>query len=373
MDNASTPIYRRIVDDIKARIDARELNDGDALPTQSELAKMYDASEITSRRALGELVQDGLVVRVRGKGSFVRINRPEAEAGRTQPKPGPVKRVLVVHPNFPRHYFNHPFYSGLFEGISRVTDASKTEQIVWDCGQDMPVPIDSATGMIILPGAPTAEFIPLKQLSKWKQTGARMILVHFYFPQLQIPYVIVDNTSGGYLATEHLLSMGHRRIGVIATGHSHNDLNQEFSFRLQGYHLAHSQHSLPSDEQLVSVVDAREEYVESGYRGARQLLSLPDPPTAIFATSDYKAFGVMQAAQEMGLRVPEDLAVVGYDNVVYSRYCSPTLTTIDQNTVELGVRAASMLLSKTDDAQQAKAEIAPRLVVRGSSGPAKVP
>jgi DNA-binding LacI/PurR family transcriptional regulator len=373
MDNVSIPIYRQIVDDIKARIDARDLNDGDALPTQSELAKMYDASEITSRRALGELVQAGLVVRVRGKGSFVRIARPETEAGKTQPEPGPVKRVVIVHPTFPPHYFNHPFYSGLIEGVSRVTGASGTEQTVWDCGQNISVPVDSATGMIILPGAPTAEFISTEQLSKWKQTDARMILVHFYFPQLQIPYVVVDNTSGGYLATEHLLSLGHRRIGIIVTGHSRYEMNQEFSFRLQGYHLAHSQHELRVDEQLVSVMDAQEEYVESGYLGARQLLSLPDPPTAIFATSDYKALGVMRAARDLGLRIPEDLAIVGYDNVVYGQYCNPTLTTIDQNTIEVGDRAARMLLSGTDKPQQAKAEILPQLIVRESSRTKEAP
>ena len=194
-----------------------------------------------------------------------------------------------------------------------------------------------------------------------------MILVHFYFPQLQIPYVVVDNTSGGYLATEHLLSLGHRRIGIIVTGHSRYEMNQEFSFRLQGYQLAHSQHDLRVDEQLVSVMNAQEEYVESGYLGARQLLALPDPPTAIFATSDYKALGVMRAAMELGLRIPEDLAIVGYDNVVYGQYCNPTLTTIDQNTTEVGDAAARMLLSETVGPQQAKAEILPQLIVRESS------
>ncbi|REE70464.1 substrate-binding family protein [Paenibacillus taihuensis] len=220
-------------------------------------------------------------------------------------------------------------------------------------------------------GAPGANNISIDQLRSWKDAGLRMVLAHFFFPQLNIPYVIVDNLTGGYLATEHLVSLGHRRIGIIVTGNSLIDINQEFSLRLQGYKLALTQHGIAFDESLVSVMAGNEELEEMGYEGTKQLLALPDKPTAIFATSDYKAFGAIRAGKEQGIAIPGQLSIVGYDNVVQSRYTSPALTTVNQNTERMGKRAVELLLRpwSEKDMQEhwVKEEIVPKLLVRNST------
>ncbi|WP_256256443.1 substrate-binding domain-containing protein [Paenibacillus sp. BC26] len=364
------PLYKFIVEDIKEKIGSGQLKDGDAIPTQIELAKLYETSEITSRRALSELVNEGLVVRIRGKGTFIQLRDPH----NTDPSEGgkiALEQIVLIHPSASPHLFNHPFYANFISGIHAACEEHDIRFQLLDVSESDGIESNPLVGAIVLPGAPGAQNIMISQLKAWKEADLRMVLAHFYFPQLQIPYVIVDNLTGGYLATEHLIALGHKRIGIIVTGHSLMDINQEFSLRLQGYKLALSQHGIAFDESLVSVMEANEELEEMGYEGAKQLLALENKPTAIFATSDYKAFGAIRAGKELGLRIPDELSIVGYDDVIQSRYTSPALTTVNQNTERMGKRAVELLLKpwseKAIEESFVKEEIVPKLLVRSST------
>ncbi|MBP3962494.1 GntR family transcriptional regulator [Paenibacillus lignilyticus] len=370
MMRETMPLYKFIVEDIKEKIGSGQLKDGDAIPTQIELAKLYETSEITSRRALSELVNEGLVVRIRGKGTFIQLRDPH----NTDPSEGgkiALEQIVLIHPSASPHLFNHPFYANFISGIHAACEEHDIRFQLLDVSESDGIESNPLVGAIVLPGAPGAQNIMISQLKAWKEAGLRMVLAHFYFPQLQIPYVIVDNLTGGYLATEHLISLGHKRIGIIVTGHSLMDINQEFSLRLQGYKLALSQHGIAFDESLVSVMEANEELEEMGYEGAKQLLALENKPTAIFATSDYKAFGAIRAGKELGLRIPDELSIVGYDDVIQSRYTSPALTTVNQNTERMGKRAVELLLKpwseKAIEESFVKEEIVPKLLVRSST------
>lgn len=360
-----TPMYQYIMNDIKRRIESGELKPHDPLPTQIELAKEYNTSEITSRRALSDLVQEGYVYRIRGKGSFIQEKAPAGG-------PKPIRTVFFAHKNHEIGAFSHPFFSDMFVGIKEVCEENGIGFHMWDIGEDYRLPDDPHAGIILLTTTAHNSF-DLAQLTEWQREGRRIVTVHFYYPHLGIPYVIVDNLTGGYLATQHLLSLGHRRIGVILTGRSIMEVNQEFSLRLQGYRLALSQHQLPFDPELVAFMDTENESVEMGAAGFRQLMALADPPTAIFATSDYKAIGAMNAAREMGLRVPDEISILGYDDVEVSEMMYPSLSTVNQNTKKLGERAAEILLFELKDEGGGgliKDEIVPTLVPRDSTGPA---
>ncbi|SFT04437.1 LacI family transcriptional regulator [Paenibacillus sp. BC26] len=370
MMRETMPLYKFIVEDIKEKIGSGQLKDGDAIPTQIELAKLYETSEITSRRALSELVNEGLVVRIRGKGTFIQLRDPH----NTDPSEGgkiALEQIVLIHPSASPHLFNHPFYANFISGIHAACEEHDIRFQLLDVSESDGIESNPLVGAIVLPGAPGAQNIMISQLKAWKEADLRMVLAHFYFPQLQIPYVIVDNLTGGYLATEHLIALGHKRIGIIVTGHSLMDINQEFSLRLQGYKLALSQHGIAFDESLVSVMEANEELEEMGYEGAKQLLALENKPTAIFATSDYKAFGAIRAGKELGLRIPDELSIVGYDDVIQSRYTSPALTTVNQNTERMGKRAVELLLKpwseKAIEESFVKEEIVPKLLVRSST------
>ncbi len=169
--------------------------------------------------------------------------------------------------------------------------------------------------------------------------------------QRQFPYVVIDhqgvddysptvvatNWQGAFDVTEYLLSLGHRRIGHI-TGDQRLSSGVE---RLNGYRAALEEHNIPFTPALV--VKGGFEQSES-YKAANDLLDLPEPPTAIFAASDMSAFGAMDAIRHRGLRLPEDISIVGFDDIPEAAYMHPALTTVRQPLYDMGRLAARMLV-----------------------------
>jgi LacI family transcriptional regulator, xylobiose transport system transcriptional regulator len=183
-------------------------------------------------------------------------------------------------------------------------------------------------------------------------------------PQHPVPSVGASNWSGGLTATRHLLDLGHRRIATI-TG-----ALQVLSgrARLDGYRAAMDMAGIPVDPALVREGDF---HVEDGLVHGRALLGLPDPPTAILTGNDVQAFGVYQAASEAGLRVPDDLSVVGFDDLPMTQWTSPPLTTIHQPLADMAETAATMVLTLARELplSPTRVELATRLVIRSSTAP----
>lgn len=182
-------------------------------------------------------------------------------------------------------------------------------------------------------------------------------------PDPDVPSVGSANWSGGVAATRHLIESGHRRIGII-TGPE--DMLCSLA-RLDGYRSAMSMAGLESDPALVKYGDF---HVEGGYDGARELLNLPEPPTAVFAGSDLQALGCLEAARVSGVRVPRDLSVVGYDDVSVARWASPALTTVHQPLQQMAEEAVQLLLRlRVEEPVTTRLELATSLVVRKSTAP----
>lgn len=155
-------------------------------------------------------------------------------------------------------------------------------------------------------------------------------------PPADVPSVGSDSWNGGLLATRHLLGLGHRRIACI-TGPSDMLCSRA---RVDGFRSAHEEAGVPHDPSLVVNGNF---YVEAGYEQGLRMLSAPDRPTAIFAGSDMQAIGVLRAAHELGLSVPRDLSVVGYDDLPLASWAWPPLTTVRQPLTEMGAAATRML------------------------------
>jgi DNA-binding LacI/PurR family transcriptional regulator len=174
----------------------------------------------------------------------------------------------------------------------------------------------------------------------------------------KLTHVVIDDVRGGALATEHLLAKGHRRIAFV--GDAPND---DFGFtsserRLQGYRDALVHAGLPRDP----AVERRGPHGREAARAlATGLLSGDDPPSAVFAASDIQAFGVLEAAASLGLRVPEDVAVVGFDDIEMASVMG--LTTVRQPLVETGARGASLLLAAIDGDGTPLEELKPLVVI----------
>jgi LacI family transcriptional regulator len=156
------------------------------------------------------------------------------------------------------------------------------------------------------------------------------------------PAVHATNYVGATEAMGYLLGLGHTRIGFISGRAELESSNR----RLKGYREALEKAGVPIDEKLIASGDYT---TETGVSGARQLLLLENPPTAIFASNDQMAMGVFQVAQEVGLRIPDDLSVIGFDNITESKYMG--LTTVDQFISEMGYVATQMLIKLINGVQ----------------------
>jgi LacI family transcriptional regulator len=177
------------------------------------------------------------------------------------------------------------------------------------------------------------------------------------------PYVDMDDESAAREMTEHFIELGHTKIGFIS-GHPTHFVS---GLRLRGYKAALKEHRIPLEAAYVK----QGHFVfESGLGAGRELLALPKPPTAIFASNDDMAAGVLMAAHELGIPVPKSLSVAGYDDTYISRIVWPRLTTVHQPSYDLAWSATDLLLQSLKNGNGARSARLPyRLVVRESSGP----
>jgi LacI family transcriptional regulator len=214
-------------------------------------------------------------------------------------------------------------------------------------------------GLLILPQESADE------LETLIMHGYRFVVVDPLLPLNEhIPAVSGAHSAGADLAVKHLLSLGHRRIGVI-TGPRGWVATEE---RLRGYHAALGSAGILADPALV--VEANFDR-EPGVHAARRLLDLHEPPTAIFAFNDNMAIGVLEVARERGVRVPDELSVVGFDDVETAAIVTPALTTVRQPLSEMGRMAASLLerLIEGQSIDTLHVELRAQLVVRNTTAP----
>lgn len=181
-------------------------------------------------------------------------------------------------------------------------------------------------------------------------------------PSPDVPSVGSANWAGGLMATRHLIELGHRRVAAI-TGPE--DMMCSLA-RVDGYRSAMNAAGLPIDPAWIRFGDF---HTSGGEANARVLLGLAEAPTAIFAGSDLQAVGAIAAAREAGLSVPEDVSIVGYDDIALSRWMSPQLTTVHQPLRRMGEEATRLALRMADGEQPdtLRMDLATHLVVRGST------
>jgi LacI family transcriptional regulator len=201
------------------------------------------------------------------------------------------------------------------------------------------------------------------------EDGFPIILVNrrTYHPVVRdkVDYVGVDNMLGGFLAVEHLIRLGHQRIGVIG-GSSESSVGFE---RLEGGKKALTSYGL----EVMGNYFLEGDFLKgSGHRGGKEFLKMAEPPTAIFATNDYMALGTYQAIIEEGQRVPEDIALIGFNDIEFTATKGVELTTIGQKKYEMGALAVNILVEKIEgiESKSSTKEIflKPELIIRKTCG-----
>ncbi len=225
----------------------------------------------------------------------------------------------------------------------------------------------SVDGLIVAGRAP-------KRLLKFiKEKKIPCVLVDFKLPSYNTNHVLIDNLSGSKEAMNHLISLGHQRIGFVAGSSTHPSILE----RYEGFRQVMKEHygNSINDIDKLTYLNEEEASPQIGREGALELLRLPDPPTAIFACNDATAVGCYKAAKELGLSIPDDLAIMGFDDVDASTHLDPDLSTVHIYKAELGKEAVRSLVDRLENPDQPLKTkiISTKLIIRGSCGGERTP
>jgi LacI family transcriptional regulator len=218
-----------------------------------------------------------------------------------------------------------------------------------------------ADGILYIAASPSTEAVELVLAN-----GIAVVVMGRELPGLALDSVVLDNVAGGRMATQHLVQLGHRRIACVGSRSN----GEPFGGRVEGYRqaLAAEGASVAGPLVVQGILRGRGEY-----DGIRELLSGRDRPTALFACNDKRAIYALKVAPSLGVWVPSDLSIVGFDDISMASLTRPALTTLAQPRKEMGEMAVSMLLERIQDPDLPPRSkvLAPKLVVRESTAPAK--
>ncbi|GAB3159343.1 LacI family DNA-binding transcriptional regulator [Microbispora hainanensis] len=294
--------------------------------------------------------------------------RVEAGLARHRYRRRSKRRTLKGQIDLVFHELNSMWSMEIIRGVDAVAAAARIEVVLSQLdGAHLP-PEEWLDG--VLDHRPLGVLFVMSRPSQSQQRKLRRAQVPFVVVDTDgeiaesVPVVGSNNWDGGLLATRHLLELGHRRVAVVS---GPKDVMCSRA-RVAGFRVAHDEAGLIIDPDLVRYGNF---YVDAGYEHAMDLLSRPDRPTAIFAGSDLQALGVLRAARRLGLDVPGDLSVVGYDNVPVAGWVEPALTTVGQPLCDMATVATQMLLDLARGVEPAtsRIDLANELVVRESTAP----
>lgn len=259
---------------------------------------------------------------------------------------------------------SNPFFAYIIKRVQSEAHALGYSLIVCNTDEDLAQEVEHVNllyrnrvdGLIAMPvGKEYAHF------AEWQEKGIPLVLLDRCFDEIETGSVVVDNFAGAYEATEHLIQRGHRRIALI------QGLRGTYTntARLDGYQKALDDYGVPVDERLLVGGDFRQ---ENGYMETKLLMSLPERPTAIFATSDMITLGALQALYEEGLRIPDDISLIMFDDVDFAPYLRCPLTAVRQPKEMMGELAVKLLIDelKGRAGYGKRITLKPKLVVRES-------
>ncbi|HET6316545.1 MAG TPA: GntR family transcriptional regulator, partial [Chloroflexota bacterium] len=312
LERPSEPLHAQIAARVRREVQEGVYGPGERLPAEVQLARQLGVSRGTIRQALTALLDEGLLQTVPGRGTFVAHGSAQRSIG----------LIGMVLPSVVRAR-NPELIDGAEEaarqaGYSLILGISGDERWL-EAEQLQRIAAQGASGAIVYTVDGPADMPVLRRMV---DQGFPLVLIDRYIPDLAVDTVTMDNLGGGFLATQHLIEAGYRRVGYIGTD---NTGTSSLIERMAGYRWALEQYGLPLDPDLVCTELRRflawpprePDKERHNDRVLRAYLQRPSRPDAVFVCNDYAAFQVVQVAESVGLRIPDDLALVGFDNVSY--------------------------------------------------------
>ena len=352
------PFYKQVGEEIVKQINNGELKVGDKLETQSELVKRYDVSLITIKRALSDLISEGVLYARAGKGTYV-ARRPQ--------KIDYSKHLTIA---YVLKDLDNPFYQSIVSSVERNLSKNGSNLMLYSSDnrhdneeRKIRYFIDMGVSGLILGSMFHSHYTG----SLIKQLQAE----HFPFVMVshtedpEINFVGTDQEAGGFMATEHLAKSGYNSIGFVS-GEEGNLVGEA---RKRGYLRAMAENDVHVvQEHIFQIkVSGKRDDMKSGYEVGQEFCKLENRPDSVFVYNDQSALGFIQALTECGIKVPQDVGIVGFDDISTGRNAAVPLTTIHQPTEMIGKIAVESLLKKINgELPKIHKLLEPKLIVRKS-------
>ena len=348
------PKYVQVKSQLESQITGGAYQEDEIIPSESELMKTFGVSRFTIRQAIKELVRDGLLRTEQGKGTFVCQNSRSKTAG---------NKIALLSMSVNTYIFPE-IANGI---LSLIKDSdlqlilAQTEYSHEQEKQELLKLMNQNIAGLIVEQTLSAKPNPnLELFSQLKKMGIPIVQIDSKNDALDSPYVILDDELGGYLAGQYLSSLGHRKAAVVC-----NMNHQPAVLRMEGFLRAMKEVGVKIPEYWIKGFEYYGETgIDFGYRLTKELLALPDQPTAIFFFNDEQALEGCRAIWDSGLRVPEDISVVGFDDSELANFSRIQLTTLKHPQMDLGKMAASILLDVIEEGKSTPVNPEHRVVIK---------
>jgi GntR family transcriptional regulator of arabinose operon len=372
-----TPLYKQIKEYVRDNIQQSVWQPNGKIPSENELAGKFKVSRITIKNALQELIEDGLIYRIQGKGTFVSLNKLGEPPVYRPIQQDSYHTVAYLMPRL-----DNRFTANLLHGIENQLAEEGFHLLFCTTGDSQEserqllhkMVRSGVKGIIIYPsqGQSYNEDILKLTLNEFP-----VVVVDRYLRGVETNYVCSDNVTGAFDAVSHCIQQGHRNIGFIST---HIEGTSSMEDRLTGYEKALSEHGILIDRHLrLTDLDSRQvngilregaSHAASKEQIKKYLQRNPDL-TAVIAVNSAVGLTFMEAAKECSIKVPEHLSVVFLDDFELSAFSAIPPTYVNQEEYTVGREAVKLLVSVMENPRQKRRKIVvpTRLIVRASSAP----
>lgn len=334
------------------------------MTTLKEVAKKANVSITTVSRVINDSSKVNIKTRERVQSAMKALNfQPNRVAQRLRGNKGRSKLLGLIIPDI-----QNQFYSSIVRGIEDMSYGNNYAVILCNSDENPEkekfylevLKSESVDGIILPPIRQNGEVI--KELI---ESGIPLICFDRKLPSQSVDTVVIDNEKGGYMATSHLTELGHKKIAVITSSLTFSS----FEDRLRGYENALTDSGIQLNENYIKKGDHRSS--EIGKQLTIELLEQNPRPSAIFIMNNQMTLGALEAINERNLVIPDDISIVGFDDMLWAKAISPPLTVIKQPGYEMGRRVAELFFQKINDPGRDKVQVImeSKLIVRQSSAP----
>ncbi|MCS7264673.1 MAG: GntR family transcriptional regulator [Armatimonadetes bacterium] len=353
------PRFEQVKQIIRQYIQENNLSPGDLLPSEREWARKLRVSQMTVNRAFKELEREVVVTRLIGRGTFV-LNANAQPSITLRHHLTFVFRIANIVETLEQNLYYGPVFQGAQSALMELGCSVQ----FWGFDQMCSLPSEGLTQRAFLFFAPTDDALP--NLKSWWEVGVPFVVVGASWHDVELPSVDTDNFNAAVEVVKFLANLGHRRIALII-GNRRVPNNRD---RYEGFFAGLRSCSLSVLNEWLIETEFTSTLTESSIQQIREILKSRRRPTAIFAAGYYLAAGTLKIAKELGLKVPEDLSLVAFDDPPSAGYLDPPLTTVRQPLAELGRRGVFKLVALLEGQQMPLSEkLATELIVRASTAP----